>query len=195
MPYNRSDYRDKWRIERGAERVRSGLGLDQISVLDPHDVLERLGVELFELRDLIADDELALRRARGINFDGCASHHPETKAPLIILNCGRPARRRTATLMEELAHLLLKHKPTRIELDPRLGILRRSYDREQEHEAYDMGAALLLPRQRIQRDVKDEQLGLDQIAAAHGCSEELVAFRVRRLRLWNRYLSYSQAAS
>ena len=195
MPYNRSDYRDKWRIERGAETVRSGLGLDQLSVLNPHDLLERLGVELFELRDLIPDDELALRRARSIKFDGCASHHPETNEPLILLNCGRPVRRRTATLMEELAHLLLKHKPTRIELDPRLGILRRSYDREQEHEAYDMGAALLLPKQRIQRDVKDEQLSLDQIAEAHSCSEELVAFRVRRLRLWNRYLSYARAAS
>jgi Zn-dependent peptidase ImmA (M78 family) len=195
LPYDRADYRDKWRIERAAETVRSSLGLDQLSVLSPHDLLERLGVELFELRDLIPDDELALRRARSINFDGCASHHPETMRPLIILNCGRPARRRTATLMEELAHLLLRHQPARIEVDPRLGILRRSYDREQEHEAYDMGAALLLPKQRIQRDVKERQLGLGQIAEAHTCSEELVAFRVRRLRLWNRYVSYSHAAS
>ena len=58
-----------------------------------------------------------------------------------------------------------------------------------------MGAALILPKQRIQRDIKDQQLRLDQIAEEHACSEELVAFRVRRLRLWNRYLSYERAAS
>jgi IrrE N-terminal-like domain len=195
VSYDRSDYRDKWRIERAAETMRGRLGLNQLSVLDPHLLLEYLGVELFELRDLIPDDQLALHRARSINFDGCASVHPETKEPLIIMNCGRPIRRRTATLIEELAHLLLRHKPTRIEADSRLGILRRSYDREQEHEAYDMGAALLLPKQRIQRDIKGQQLRLDQIARAHSCSEELVAFRVRRLRLWNRYLGYSRAAS
>ena len=108
-----------------------------LSVLDPRLLVDDLGAELFELRDLIPDDQLALRRARSINFDGCASLHPETKQPLIIMNCGRPIRRRTATLMEELAHLLLKHEPTRIEIDPRLGIVRRSYNREQEHEAYD----------------------------------------------------------
>lgn len=195
MPYNRSDYREKWRIERAAEAERRRLGLDQLSVLDPRLLVDDLGAELFELRDLIPDDQLALRRARSINFDGCASLHPKTKQPLIIMNCGRPIRRRTATLMEELAHLLLKHEPTRIEIDPRLGIVRRSYNREQEHEAYDMGAALLLPKQRIQRDIKDQQLRLDQLAEDHVCSEELVAFRVRRLRLWNRYLSYSRAAS
>ena len=174
MSYKRSDYRDKWRIERAAEAARGRVGLDQLSVLDPLLSLDHLDAELFELSDLIPDDQLALRRARSINFDGCASLHPETKQPVIIVNCGRPIRRRMATLMEELAHLLLKHEPTRIETDPRLGILRRSYDREQEHEAYDMGAALLLPKQRIQRDIKEQQLGLDQIADAHSCSEELV---------------------
>ena len=195
MSYDRSDYRDKWRIERTAEAVRGRVGLDQLSVLEPRLLLDHLGAELFELSELIPDDQLALRRARSINFDGCASLHPETKRPVIIVNCGRPVRRRTATLMEELAHLLLRHEPTRIEADPVLGILRRSYDRQQEHEAYDLGAALLLPKQRIQRDIKEQQLGLDHIAEAHSCSEDLVAFRVRRLRLWNRYLSYSRAAS
>ena len=33
MPYNRGDYRDKWRIERLAAAVRGKLGFDQIEPL------------------------------------------------------------------------------------------------------------------------------------------------------------------
>ncbi len=77
--------------------------------------------------------------------------------------------------MEELAHLLLDHEPCRVARDPTVGLVRRTYDRSQEHEAYDLGAALLLPKERIQRDVKDLQLLTSQIAETHGCSEELVA--------------------
>jgi Zn-dependent peptidase ImmA (M78 family) len=195
MGYKRGDYRDKWRIERTAAAVRGRLGLDQLAVLDVSLLVDHLGAEVFHLRDLIQDDEVALRRARRIDFDGVASLHPKTGQPVIIMNCGRPVRRRLATLMEELAHLLLKHKPSRIAFDPQLGIARRSYNREQENEAYDLGAALLLPRERIQRDVKEQQLLVDEIADAHGCSEQLVTYRIRRMRLWTRYSGYATEAS
>lgn len=113
MSYNRGDYRDKWRIEKRAVGVRSDLGLDQIQVLDPGALAGRLGAEIFDLSDL-TDDEIALRRARSIGFDGMASTHPHDGTPIIVLNCGKPARRRTATLMEELGHLVLGHRPSRI---------------------------------------------------------------------------------
>jgi hypothetical protein len=32
--------------------------------------------------------------------------------------------------MEELAHLLLDHRPSRIDLDTKLGAVRRSFNRE-----------------------------------------------------------------
>jgi hypothetical protein len=54
---------------------------------------------------------------------------------------------------------------------------------------------LLLPKERIQRDVKDLQLLINAIAEAHGCSEDLVTYRIRRMRLWNRYATYASAAS
>lgn len=113
--YARGDYRDKWRIERRAAEVRGALGLDQIQVLDPVLLADSLGAEVFDLADLI-DDEVELRRARDIAFDGMASTHPSEEVPIIVLNCGRPVRRRTATLMEELGHLVLGHQPSRIYL-------------------------------------------------------------------------------
>jgi len=193
--YKRHDYRHKWRIERLAAEIRARVGLDQFDVLDPSLLISELDAQVFHLRELVPDDEVALRRARRIGFDGASSCHPETGEPVIILNCGKPRRRRMATLMEELAHLLLGHEPSRIALDPELGIVRRSFDQSQEHEAYDLGAALLLPKERIQRDVKERESLVLEIADAHGCSEQLVTYRIRRMRLWDRYLAYASAAS
>ena len=195
MNYQRGNYQDKWRIERLAAEIRARIGLDQLDVLDPHALVEHYDVRLFHLRDLIGNDEVALHRARRIGFDGAASAHPETGELMILLNCGKPERRRTATLMEELAHLILQHEPSRIEPDGQLGLVRRKFDRSQEHEAYDLGSAMLLPKERIQRDVKEHQALVEAIADAHGCSTDLVGYRIRRLRLWNRYTTYARAAS
>lgn len=194
MAYKRGDYQHKWQIERTAAAIRRRVGLDQLEILDPSLIVGDLGAEVFHLSDL-TDDDVTLRRARRIGFDGVSSVHPETGDPVILINCGRPIRRRTATLMEELAHLLLDHAPSRIELDPELGVRRRTFNREQENEAYDLGAALILPKERIQRDVKDRQVTAGEIAEAHKCSQQLVEYRIRRMRLWPRYSAYARSAS
>lgn len=193
MSYERGDYRDKWRIEKRAAKVRSSLGLDQIQVLDPGALADSLDAEVLHLSDL-TDDDIALRRARSIGFDGMASTHPDDGTPIIVLNCGKPPRRRTATLMEELGHLVLGHRPWRIHTDVTLGVLRRSYDKAQEQEAYDLGAALLLPKERIQHDV-GQKLLIDDIADSHTCSTELVTYRINRMRLARRYAAYARKAS
>lgn len=169
------------------------MGLDQLAVLDPNLLVERLDACVLHLRDLIGDPE-ALHRARAIGFDGAASRHPDTGQALILINCGKPQRRRMATLMEELSHLILAHEPTKIAMDPKLGIKQRSFDRAQENEAYDLGAALLLPKERLQQDVKKRQLSVDRIAGDHNCSPQLVAYRIKRMQLWDRYRGYAAAA-
>jgi hypothetical protein len=57
-------------------------------------------------------------------------------------------------------------------------------------ERVDLGAAILLPKERIQPDVADKRAA-DEIAADHGCSEDLVIYRIKRMRLWNRYEQYA----
>jgi Zn-dependent peptidase ImmA (M78 family) len=109
---------------------------------------------------------------------------------MILLNPARSQKRQTATLMEELSHHLLRHKPCSIQVNPATGFLERSYDRAQETKAYDLGAAILLPKERIQRDVK-ARMAAQEIADAHGCSEELVVYRIKRMRLWQRYEKYA----
>jgi hypothetical protein len=182
VAYNRRDYRQKWRIERHAAAVRGKLGLDQLTPLDALQLADALPAHVFYPEDF-GDGPLA-RKLQKIKWDGFAFGVADGTL-MIVLNSARPSTRQTATLMEELAHHLLGHKPCRIATNAQTGFLERSYDRAQESEAYDLGAALLLPKERIQRDVAAE-CSAAEIAAVHSCSVDLVVYCFKRLRLCQR---------
>jgi Zn-dependent peptidase ImmA (M78 family) len=188
VPYRRGDYRDKWRIERSAAAVRSKLKLDQIEPLSPWRLADAIPAHVFYPEDF-GDDQLA-NRLRRVKWDGFAFCVDGDRTLMILLNPRRPKTRQAATLMEEFSHHLLRHKPCAIAPDPQTGFSERSYDPAQEAEAYDLGAAILLPKERIQRDV-GEKLSAAEIAAEHGCSEELAIYRIKRMRLWQRYERYA----
>lgn len=188
MGYSRQDYRDKWRIERLAASIRGKLGLDQLTSLSPWRLADAIPAHIFYPEDF-GDDSLA-RRMRRVKWDGFAFCCPGERTLLIVLNPARPQTRQAATLMEELSHHLLHHQPSSITVNPQTGFLERSYDRAQEDEAYDLGAALLLPKERIQHDVAAMRTA-DQIAADHACSDDIVVYRIKRMRLWKRYERYA----
>jgi hypothetical protein len=72
---------------------------------------------------------------------------------------------------------------------------RRLFARSQENEAYDLGAALLLPRERIEVDVRERPNLVREIADTHGHSEQPVTYRIKRMHLWDRYVGYAFRAS
>lgn len=188
MAYNRGDYRDKWRIERLAAVVRAKLKVDQLEPLSPWRLADALPAHIFYPEDF--DDTALAKRLRRIKWDGFAFCCHGDSTLMILLNPSRSEKRQAATLMEELSHHLLRHKPCSIAVNPKTGFLERSYDRSQEDEAYDLGAAVLLPKERIQRDVAAKRTARE-IAEIHGCSEELVIYRIKRMRLWQRYEKYA----
>jgi Zn-dependent peptidase ImmA (M78 family) len=188
MPYNRGDYRDKWRIERLAAIIRGRLGLDQLTPLSPWRLADAIPAHVFYPEDF-DDDRLAMR-VRAVKWDGFAFCCPGERVLMIVLNPAKPTRRQTATLMEELSHHLLGHEPCSIAVNPETEILERSYKKHQEDEAYDLGAAILLPKERIQRDVAALRTAAE-IAVAHACSEDIVVYRIKRMRLWHRYERYA----
>jgi hypothetical protein len=190
MSYKRANYRDKWRVERHAARIRADLGLDQHTPLDPHRLADTVPAHVFYPEDL-GDGDL-ISRVRALPWDGFGFSFPGEETLMVVLNSGRAQTRQTATLMEELAHHLLGHTPSRIAADPATGLLRRAYDREQEQEAYDLGAAILLPKEMIGQAVKADQRHAGAVAEEHRCSSDLVGYRIRRLRLWKRYCAYAK---
>ncbi len=185
MRYSRARWQDKWRVERLARRIREQLGLDQFARVDPWRLADAVPAHVFYPEDILeAGKCLRLRR---VNWDGFGFCYPDEPTLMVFLNSARPKSRQTATLLEELCHQLLRHEPTRLVTDPTRGPSRREFNPSQEEEAYDLGATILLPKELVQREVNAGRSSVE-IAADHHCSRQLVEYRIRRCRLWDRYV-------
>lgn len=64
----------------------------------------------------------------------------------------------------------------------------RTYDKTEEHDAYYLASACLLPKRAILKEVERKRSS-DQIAQAFGTSSELVDYRLKRLGLWRDHLA------
>jgi Zn-dependent peptidase ImmA (M78 family) len=174
---------DPWRLEREAAAVRWRLGLGPRDALDPLVLAAAVPARVYRPEDF--GDEVLARRLRQVPWDGLSFSLPGAGL-VVLLNPERPATRRTATLLEELAHALLDHRPTRLERDPRTGVLRRTFDAQQEREAFELGAALLLPRELLAAELRARRPAA-ATARRLGCSQALVLYRIRRLGLSRRH--------
>jgi Zn-dependent peptidase ImmA (M78 family) len=186
VAYSRERWQDKLRMERLARSIRERLGLDQFAVVDPWHLADAVPAHPFYPEDLL-DDEERCAALRQVGWDGFGFSYPNDDTLIVLLNSGRPESRQAATLMEELCHQVLRHEPTKLVSDPVTGLLRRDFNKAQEAEAYDLGATILLPKELIQREVNAGHAAIE-IAADRGCSRQLVEYRIRRCRLWDRYL-------
>ena len=120
---------------------------------------------------------------------GAASKRLPDGQKLIILNPTHGKNRHSATLMEEICHVFLGHKPSRLEIkrrDKQGNIVARDYNADIEEEAYATGAAALLPYRGIREMVKRGKTAA-QIARHYGVSRALVEYRIKVSRLWDEY--------
>lgn len=109
---------------------------------------------------------------------------------LIILNPTHGKNRQNATLMEEICHVFLGHKPSRLVIESRNRdgkIIARDYNAEIEEQAYSVGAAALVPFSSLSRFVKLANTSRE-IANHFDVSYQLVEYRIKVSRLWKEYL-------
>lgn len=97
---------------------------------------------------------------------------------LVVLNSAHPKTRQANTLMHELAHLIIGHKPARLDITQDGLMILSSYDKQHEDEANWLAAALLIPRDGLLH-ARRQGLTNTQTATHYGCSEALVAMRVQ----------------
>jgi Zn-dependent peptidase ImmA (M78 family) len=91
--------------------------------------------------------------------------------------------------MEEICHVFLGHKPSRLAIkrrDKEGKIVARDYNHEIEEEAYSTGAAALVPYLGLKRYVEEGKSSAE-IARHYGVSRALVEFRIKISRLWDTY--------
>ena len=120
---------------------------------------------------------------------GAASQPLPDGQKLIILNPTHGQNRHRATLMEEVCHVFLGHKPSRLAIkrrDKQGNIVARDYNHEIEEEAYSTGAAALVPYLGLKRYVEEGKSSAE-IARHYGVSRALVEFRIKISRLWDTY--------
>lgn len=108
---------------------------------------------------------------------------------LIILNPTHGKNRQNATLMEEICHVFLGHKPSRLAIktvNKQGKVIARDYRPEIEEEAYSIGAAALVPFSSLRRMVNQGKTSRE-IARHFNVSRELVEYRMKVSRLWEQY--------
>jgi Zn-dependent peptidase ImmA (M78 family) len=182
-------------LERAAEKFRKDLGLREDHPLESLR-LDVEGVEIVRLRHTNCLDDATVRK---LSTQAC-DEWSAMSVPLdtaherwvVLLNDCHTLERQRVTVLEEIWHILLGHKLTKIaKIADSYG---RTYDKAEEHDAYYLASATLLPRNAIAKAVLRKQTS-EEIAEQFGTSPELVDYRIKRLGLWRDHIGKRVALS
>ena len=174
----------KEELEKTAERFRRDLKLSDDEPLDSLR-LDIQDIEVVRLTQTSCLDQATVRR---LSADAC-SEWSAMSVPLdehqnrwaVLLNDCHNVERQRVTVLEEIWHILLGHKLTKIaKIAEAYG---RTFDQVEEHDAYYLASATLLPRSAITKAVA-RRMTSEAIAEQFGTSRELVEYRIKRLGLW-----------
>jgi hypothetical protein len=164
--------------ERQANMLRQDLGLNELDILDPYELAKKM--EFIELLPLDAIQNIPpefieqLRERDSSGWSAGSLALPDGRVA-VIMNPKHPKTRARATLMEEIVHIHLAHRPSLLTVGVD-NITTRTYDDQQEREAYWVGAAALVPMWQLKKAQK-LRLNIQQLADYCEVSKQLVKFR------------------
>lgn len=180
-----SDSISKEELEQIAEKFRADLRLSHDEPLDS------LRIEVDGVQVIPVGKETNCLDARTVRHlrEDASGEWSAMSVPLdlanekwaILLNDSHTVERQRVTVLEEFWHILLGHKLTKIaRVAEGYG---RTFDKAEEHDAYYLASAILLPKAAI-IDAVSKNRSSEQIARMFGTSPELVNYRIKRLGLW-----------
>jgi hypothetical protein len=164
-------------VERQGQSLRPKLALSSTDKLDPYKLAVEMQVRLLTPSDTVGLTMAFLQHLLGTDSDGWSAGAfsvPDGKV-FVVMNPNHAQTRRNATLMEELSHIHLKHKPTRL-ITIEGGIAMRDYDKSKETQAYWVGSAALLPKV-VLMIAKEKGIDRNRVASTYCVSTELVKMR------------------
>jgi len=177
---------DKFRqYEQLALRIRSFAGLLGVhEVLDPYRLAESVGLRVVALEDIegLSEKAKALLKSPESVWSGGATPMLPDGTRIVLLNPSQSQGRKAATLMEEVCHVLLGHKPSQLSSGTNENEAQRSFDKTIEEEAYSVGCAALLPYRALFCNLLRKH-SIKSIADQVGVSQSLVRYRMRVLKL------------
>jgi hypothetical protein len=183
------------------------LGLREFAGVQPHEALDPFALAQFakllvvdfeQIKGLSDETRGHLLGAGTDEWSGGACSQPLPNGwRIVILNPAHGLHRNRATLMEEVTHVFLGHKPNRLAIvsaDEKSGkrSLARDYNKSNEEAAYAIGAAALVPYAAL-RQLVFEGRTAEQIARRFRVSRQLVEYRIKVTHLWAAYKTASAA--
>lgn len=123
----------------------------------------------------------------------CSQTLPDGRK-LIVLNPTHGANRQNATLMEEISHVFLGHKPSKLAVTTYTKEgkpIAREYQADVEEEAYSVGASALVPFSALRRMINQGKTSRE-IARHFNVSRDLVEYRMKVSRLWEEYKNFNE---
>lgn len=156
--------------------LRKHLTHSPYEVLNPFSLAEKLAVQIISLHDAVVPAEITAQLL--INDPSCwdagCIKLPGGKA-LILYNPTHAHVRINATIMEELAHLFLGHKASK--LIRNAGDLScRTYRKSDEKQAFAVGSAALIPSTLLSK-ARVDGLSRTTLSKLHNVSEQLITYR------------------
>ena len=170
--------------EQQAQDLRAQAGVGSSDPIDPFDFARRLNADVLfpeQIPGLTAELLAGLIDIDAKDWSGGAYLLPNGHLQIIV-NSRQSKERCNVTILEELAHRHYGHQPSIIGSEG-----RSPYHREQEGEAYQTAAALLVPAKITAMMIYGKE-PIAPVAIRYGASLELVEMRIKRLGYWKDYI-------
>lgn len=177
----------KSEMETMAQSFRKELGINDQKRLDPLKIVID-GIKVLtvsEIDDIPPEITAHLKGPSATTWSAMSVPlDEENDTWVIVRNAQHQPVRQHVSLLEEFWHILLGHKLTKIAKV--VDVYGRTFDEQEEHDAFYLAAATMLPKSIIRKAVK-EKADTVQLANDYGTSPELVEYRIKRLGLWREY--------
>jgi len=163
--------------ERLSLQKRRELDLRTQDPLDSRMLAENLGIKIWVIEDVPGLSEEAKQKLFEDDGSWSAATICVGRRNLIILNSSHSRGRQSSNLMHELAHHILEHRPSAVDVNAEGIMMLHNYDRKQEEEADWLAGCLLLPREalvHIKRHIPDQAEATQQ----YGVSRAMLKYRL-----------------
>jgi hypothetical protein len=163
--------------ENQAQILRRKLLLSPTDNLDPFELAKKMGIIVITPYDVLEIPPNTRNQLLVTDSDGwsagaiCLANGKK----IVVMNPTHAITRRRITLMEEISHIHLNHKPSVLK-EVGKSLAFRDYKQDCEKEAYWVGAASLLPRS-IMFYAQQNEISKSALGKLYTVSERLVTFR------------------
>ena len=164
--------------ENAAHGHRRELNLDPFAALDPRLLAVARGIKIWVPREVPDLSAAALHQLTKKDPSGwLAVTICIEDMLLIIVNDEHSVERQNNSIMHELSHLLLEHKPAQVFVSSTGQMLLNEYDPVQEEEANCLSGTLLVPRDALLRTLGGEY-DVSAAAAHFRVTTDLLRMRI-----------------